>query len=96
LSSSDEDAQKVWEKGEIVSGQDPQQWRKDQCGAWIGRTSYGKRESPYGWETDHIDSNGGDSLSNLHPLQWQNNLEKSDKKRLTCVVTAEGINNVRK
>jgi hypothetical protein len=96
LSFSEEDVQKVWEKGEIVSGQDPQQWRKDQCGAWIGRASYGKRESPYGWETDHIDSNSGDTLSNLRPLQWQNNLDKSDKKRLTCVVTAEGTNNVRK
>jgi hypothetical protein len=35
-------------------------------------------------------------LSNLRPLQWENNVDKSDKKRLTCVVTAEGTDNVRK
>jgi len=96
LSFSDEDIQKVWEKGEVVAGQDASKWRKDQCRAWIGRHAYGNRESKYGWEIDHIDPNGGNDLSNLRPLQWENNVDKSDKKRLTCVVTAEGTDNVKK
>lgn len=95
MSSEDENVPDVWEKGEVVDGQDASRWRKDKCGAWIGRNHYGNRDSQYGWEIDHIDPEGGDDLSNLRPLQWENNVDKSDKKRLTCVVTAQGTDNVR-
>ena len=90
MSFSDDVIQKVWEKGNIVLGYNCNFWRKDECGAWIGRLNYGDRNSSYGWEIDHIKpvSNGGaDSLSNLRPLQWQNNANKQDG-RLVCVVTA--------
>jgi hypothetical protein len=43
MSFSEEDAQKVWEKGEVFTGQDANKWRKDKCGAWIGRSVYGNR-----------------------------------------------------
>ncbi|MBI2842219.1 MAG: HNH endonuclease [Armatimonadetes bacterium] len=71
----------VWEKGEVIPGYDSSKWRKDRCGAWIARDKYGDRTSAYGWEIDHItpESDGGDSsLSNLRPLQWENNCSKSD------------------
>lgn len=61
MSFSDEDIQKVWEKGKVVVGQNANQWRKDECGAWIDRDKYGNRESKYGWEIDHIDPNGGNN-----------------------------------
>lgn len=83
--------QKVWDKGQVVSGYDSRIWRKDQCGAWIKRDQYGNRNSQYGWEIDHISpsANGGkDVLYNLRPLQWKNNSSKSDG-RLVCVVTAQ-------
>jgi len=96
MSSEDEKIQQVWEKGKVVSDNDPNIYRQDDCGAWISKAAYGKRDSQYGWEIDHINPNGGDDLSNLRPLQWQNNVDKSDKKRLTCVVTAAGSNNVEK
>ena len=67
MSFSDEDIQKVWEKGEVVTGQDASKWRKDKCGALIGRNVYGDRESKYGWEIDHIEPDGGNDLSNLRP-----------------------------
>jgi len=85
--------QAVWEKGEVIQGNDPSRWRKDQCGAWIGRAEYGDRDSQYGWEIDHISPGGSDALSNLRPLQWKNNTDKSDG-RLKCNVTASGKNNV--
>jgi hypothetical protein len=92
---SDADIQKVWEKGKVVSNNDKDRWRKDDCDAWIGRQEYGNRNSQYGWEIDHVNPSGGDQLSNLRPLQWQNNVDKSDG-RLKCNVTASGTDNVKK
>lgn len=83
----------VWSKGAVVPGNDPAVWRKDDCGAWINRGKYGDRNNQYGWEVDHISPGGSDALSNLRPLQWQNNLDKSDG-RLKCNITANGTNNV--
>ena len=94
--SFDEDTiQDVWEKGRIVSGNNPERWRKDDCNAWMGRGEYGDRDSQYGWEIDHIDPDGGDDLSNLRPLQWANNLAKGDSRELKCVVTSRGNQNER-
>ncbi len=95
---AEEIVQEVWEKASRAEGNDPNVWRKDQCQAWIGRAHYGDRNSQYGWEIDHIRpqaEGGGDELSNLRPLQWQNNAEKAGG-RLTCPVTASGANNVRR
>lgn len=92
---SDEIVERVWQKGKVVSGVDPSRWRKDECGAWIGRLEYGNRDSQYGWEIDHINPSGGDGIGNLRPLQWQNNVDKSSG-RLPCNVTASGTKNVRR
>lgn len=96
MSYSNEELRKIWEKANAVSGQNSDIWRKDQCGAWIGWNYYGDRNSQYGWEVDHItcvSNGGGDTISNLRPLQWKNNASRQNG-RLTCVVTANGIENI--
>ncbi|HUI31944.1 MAG TPA: HNH endonuclease signature motif containing protein [Candidatus Acidoferrales bacterium] len=93
MAFSEEEIQKVWNDGKAVAGYDPDVWRKDQCGAWIHRMQYGNRKSDYGWEIDHISPGGPDTKDNLRPLQWQNNLSKSDS-RLGCKVTSSGKKNV--
>lgn len=88
MSFTAETIQKVWEKGFTASGNDPQLFRKDQCGAWIGRNYYGDRESEYGWEIDHIKciaNAGTDILFNLRPLQWQNNAFRQDDRLVVKV-----------
>lgn len=90
-----ETIQKVWEKGKVAPPNSPNEWRKDDCDAWINRQSYGNRSSSYGWEIDHITpvSHGGsDHISNLRPLQWENNASRQDS-RLVCVVTSSGEKN---
>ena len=56
----------------------------DACGTTIKYSEYGNRDSEQGWEFDHIDPDGGDSLSNLQALQWKNNLRKGDGKLNCC------------
>lgn len=90
--TEDENIQAVWNKGAIPVPQEAANWRKDTCGAWIARNQYGNRNSDYGWEIDHINPNGGDAISNLQPLQWENNVAKSDGRQKCVVVAAGNVN----
>ncbi|WP_298189077.1 HNH endonuclease signature motif containing protein [Metallibacterium sp.] len=85
----------IWAKANPVPNNDPNAWRKDACGAWIGWQFYGSRRSQCGWEVDHItpvEHGGSDAISNLRPLHWKNNASKQDG-RLTCPVRANGTSN---
>ncbi|MCY4662048.1 MAG: HNH endonuclease signature motif containing protein [Acidobacteria bacterium] len=66
----------VWQKGTVIPGYDPTQWRRDEDGNALSFAAYGDRSSDYGWEIDHIHpvaEGGGDSIANLRPLHWRVN-----------------------
>jgi hypothetical protein len=79
----------VWKKGTPEANLTS--YRKDKCNASMQRQKYGKTEQ-YGWEIDHIkpvSAGGGDELSNLQPLQWENNRHKGDSyPNWTCKVSS--------
>ena len=87
----EETIEAVWQKG-TPEPQYPS-FRKDKCDASMQRNRYGKAER-WGWEIDHIDPDGSDDIDNLQPLQWENNVDKSDGS-LKCNVTADGKENVK-
>ena len=94
---SDETIQQVQEKGKVVSNRDPNIWRKDDAQTWIRREDYGNQDSQYGQDIDHIkpeSKGGGDALSNLCPLQWQNNSAEQDDMFAPPVVPSEGDENI--
>ena len=77
-----EQIEAVWRKASEVPGFDPDEFRQDCCDTWIRYDDYGETvENGNGWEIDHIkpvSQNGTDDLSNLQPLQWENNRLKAD------------------
>ena len=82
----------VWAKGkEIVDKDgkhwDPKVWRWDICGMSMKYSEHGNTNSKHGWEIDHIKpiaKGGTDALSNLQPLQWENNRKKGDIYPWSC------------
>jgi len=79
----------VWGKARAVAGSNPDKFRKDACGAWMVKSSFGKN-SQFGWEVDHtlpVSKRGKDDLQNLQPLHWKNNEGKADDHpNWTCLV----------
>lgn len=72
----------VWAKAKVIDlPNELAGYRRDDFGNVIQREAYGDRSSPYGWEMDHsipLSLGGSDSLSNVRPLHWRANVQKSN------------------
>ena len=87
---------KVWQKGQIDEYNIPNNFRKDNCGAWIERTEYENGNSPFGWHIDKINQDlNSDDIANLYPVHSKNNNRNLDGT-INCKVTSMGTTNVKK
>ena len=80
LSASDRLKRSVFIKGAVIEGYSASVWRRDICGRAMKYAEHGI-EGKFGWEIDHIKpvaDGGGDELSNLQPLWWENNRRKGN------------------
>lgn len=97
---TDEIINSAWERAAVVDNYDPNQFRKDACGAWIIRNHYGNQSSIYGWEVDHVypqSLGGDDNPINLRAMQRDNNRSKGDDyPSYTAFIQSEGNKNIRK
>ena len=77
----------LWMNAPSVQGKSDAEWRFDPCGALIKKDHYGRRDSDYGWEVDHVvpkaflvkagASEGEyDTIENLRAMHWANNDSK--------------------
>ena len=86
----------VWNSAQMIPGNDPAVWRKDEHGAWIHRLAYRNRNSEFGWEiADCAYTLRAYGLAALRPLQWQNYLDFLVASR-GSFITADGLRNARK
>lgn len=78
----------VWQKARATPDQDPHQWRKDECGAWLYREHYGSEESEFGWWIANLSLGEGDAVEDLKPLHRANGFDIGNAA-LRCTVSAD-------
>lgn len=89
--------ERVWHLAQIVPGNDPQVWRKDEFGAWIHRRDYRQRHSEFGWEIAECGYRlRASGLASLRPMQWQNHVDFLVASRHRAVMSADGLRNARR
>lgn len=106
MAYSEELIEQIWEKGIADKNWNPDVVRKDAAGAWIVKNRYADHSSIFGWDVDHIwpqkdleekniDNQLINDIKNLRPMNWKNNVSKSDDyPEYRSVLRAKGKTNV--
>ncbi|MGO9316981.1 MAG: HNH endonuclease [Terracidiphilus sp.] len=71
---------RIWLNSKEIPGMNGVEVRIDRFGNLMRFSEYGKR-TEHGWEVDHNipkSQGGSDDISNLEPLHWRANRQKSD------------------
>lgn len=88
MAFSEEQVQQVWEKARGVPDHDSNEWRQDECGAWLRRDAYYHEQSEYGWVIVNTSLGGPDVVENLRPLHCSNTFDRAIGKA-HCHVAAD-------
>lgn len=80
--------QRVWEQARATQDRDPDEWRKDQCGAWIHRGHYNSPVSEYGWKIVNVVPGGENKPVNLEAFHRDNGFDLANG-HAKCAVTAD-------
>lgn len=85
----DEDLiQKVWEKGRGAADRATDEWRTDECGAWMHRAQYGNADAEFGWKILNVSAGGANRVENLRPFHRANAFDIAERKP-HCHLTAD-------
>ncbi len=85
---SEEVIQQVWDKARTSLDVDGTTWRQDECGAWIGRHEYGKRDGEFGWTIRNVSAGGPDTPENLRAFHHSNGFNPA-VGHAVCAVSAD-------
>lgn len=86
--SNEDRIQAVWEKGRATLDRDPNDWRQDQCGAWLHRAQYDNPEAEFGWKMVRVGPGRPEDLDNLQPFHWRNSFDIENGEP-HCRITAD-------
>ena len=77
----------VWQRGRVMPEADPQQWRQDECGAWIRREHFSREDSDFGWKIETVLPGAAQATEALRPFHWRNGYDvanRSLRRRITA------------
>ncbi len=66
----------AWQKGCIISGHDPDEWRMNRYGSLMRFAEYGKK-TVFGWSTDQSYPDSSAELPSLEALYWPNHRKRN-------------------
>lgn len=85
---SDDIVRRVWEKARAMPDRDRNEWRKDECGAWINHGHYGNTISGFGWKIENTSPGSPDDLNHLRAFHCDNSFDRGTGQA-HCHVTAD-------
>jgi hypothetical protein len=88
MAFSEEIVQRVWDSARAMSGRDPTEWRKDECGAWMRRSHYQSEASEFGWKIEDLSAGGEPGIEQLRAFQRDNAYDLSTRQP-HCRMTAD-------
>ncbi|MEW5943770.1 MAG: hypothetical protein AB1710_07955 [Pseudomonadota bacterium] len=74
---NEELVKQVWEKARASYDADSDLWREDECGAWINRHHYGRRDLEFGWLIENVSAGGPDTPENLRAFHHGNAFDRA-------------------